>query len=183
MRVFLSYPATGLYTCDKRLARRYKSELIAMFDDRVRFEHIEFVDNSDCEVSENDNPLYYLSKALEKMDKCDAIVFHRYWMYSKGSILLRKAAEAYGLKIIDQEDLRQTMYNIFCEVLELDPATRNRSVVHAVNILQRNEIYSIIKLCSLTPEKLSEMKGMGKVTIDLTMNVINKLRENYPELA
>lgn len=49
-------------------------------------------------------PLWYLSKALTKMSKCDTVYFCNGWGNTRGCIIEHNAAFAYGLKMIYEEE-------------------------------------------------------------------------------
>lgn len=46
--------------------------------------------------------LYFLSKSLENMSKCDAVYFCKGWEAATGCKIEYEAAVAYGLKIIEE---------------------------------------------------------------------------------
>lgn len=56
------------------------------------------------ELVENE-PLYYLAKSIEAMSKCEMVYFCAGWENARGCRLEHAAAEAYGLKIVHEEEL------------------------------------------------------------------------------
>lgn len=51
-------------------------------------------------------PLFYLSKYLEMMSLCDAVIFAKGWESERGCKIEHEVAKSYGLKIIYEEDPR-----------------------------------------------------------------------------
>lgn len=49
-------------------------------------------------------PLYYLSKSLESMSHCDAVIFALGWKGARGCYIEHSAALAYGLTVLYEED-------------------------------------------------------------------------------
>lgn len=49
-------------------------------------------------------PIYFLSKSLEAMSKCDAVYFCDGWQFYRGCHIENKVAEAYGLLCLYEED-------------------------------------------------------------------------------
>lgn len=49
-------------------------------------------------------PLYYLSKSLESMSHCDAVIFALGWEGARGCHIEHSAALAYGLTVLYEDD-------------------------------------------------------------------------------
>ena len=80
----------------KKLQDRGYIILNTFFDDDV------FVDIISDKQVENAG-LYYLSKSIEYMSSCDAVYFCRGWESARGCKTEHDIAEAYGLKIIEED--------------------------------------------------------------------------------
>lgn len=46
------------------------------------------------------NPLFYLSKSIQAMSKCDAVFFAKGWQNARGCKIEHEIAVAYGLEVI-----------------------------------------------------------------------------------
>lgn len=60
---------------------------------------------SDYNISSDvkNKPIYFLSKAIYEMSKCDYAYFARGWEKSRGCIIEHEIAEKYGLTILLEE--------------------------------------------------------------------------------
>ena len=104
MKAMISQPMNGK-TDDEIITTRDKAIKIL---ESKGYEVVDtyFIDEMDKILENNgivNKPLWYLSKALRKMSKCDAVYFSKGWEITRGCPIEHSAAFAYGLKIMYEE--------------------------------------------------------------------------------
>ena len=104
MKVFISQPMTGL-TNEEIL--KVRNNVITYLTDVYIFgiinEEIEFIDS--FIQDSNENPLYLLGKALEKLSTADICVFVDGWKESRGCRIEHECCTQYGISKIYFETL------------------------------------------------------------------------------
>lgn len=98
MVIFLSYPMNEKSKHEQDMTRMKMRQALAS---QGYGSNNVIVHNGFCIEKPNAGRLYYLGHAITLMDTCDAVAFHPGWTKAKGCQVERKAAELYGLQIID----------------------------------------------------------------------------------
>lgn len=95
MKLFLSLPMHG------RSNKEIESEIEQMKEDAKNyFDNIEFVSAYTKEpIEEAEGRLWYLGRAIQMMEGCDAILLSRDYEDAKGCLVEKCVAEKYGLKV------------------------------------------------------------------------------------
>lgn len=100
-KVFLSLPMHGKSDLEIRNEINYlKSDEIKQKLEIELNDDIEYIDNFDATGTESDGRLYYLGQAIQKLDKCDAILFASNWESAKGCKIEYDVAIMYRIKVI-----------------------------------------------------------------------------------
>lgn len=178
MKIFLSYPMHGY---SKEEQEKFKSELIAMFEDTS---DITFVDNSDCEAPENAPRLYCLGEAIKKLGECDAIALHYNWVQAAGCTAERSVAKAYGMKIFVEYSPRSIMWAVVRKALDYDKkeSRHERTLINnKIMTLIENRVESLEQLCSMTKEDIIKLRGFDPVSSVEICDAIEKINAEYSE--
>ena len=178
MKIFLSYPMRGY---SKEEQEKFKSELIAMFEDTS---NITFVDNSDCEAPENAPGLYCLGEAIKKLGKCDAIALHYKWVQAAGCKAERYVALVYKKKVICMYSPMSVMYELIHKALDYDnkeSRSDKTRIDNKIKTLLENNVESLEQLCSMTKEDIMKLRGFGPVSSVEICDAIEIINAEYSE--
>ena len=96
-KIFISQPMSGR-TDECIKAERDEIEMLA----KARFgADAEIIDSFFEGAQHAAKPLWYLSKAFEKLSEADVAIFAEDWYHARGCIMEHDACELYGIEIID----------------------------------------------------------------------------------
>lgn len=107
MKIFISQPMKGLTDEEIKSEReRVIHKLQNMYPEQI----LEFIpsfveEDPPVSIKENNIPIWYLSKSIEKLAEADFVYFVDGWSGGKGCMCEHQATRLYGIKYFDESKL------------------------------------------------------------------------------
>lgn len=103
-RIMISQPMNGL---TPEQIKSVRDKIVSSLKDDeylvdTFFEGQSFTEESLSTKGVTNTPVYFLSKSLELMSTCDAVIFASGWEKARGCRIEHEVALQYGLEIIEQ---------------------------------------------------------------------------------